>query len=85
MLTTSQIPCVNSYKDKNFKTCKFRLLNEDKDQQFSNRHRDRQFVFLGRTLSCGDGASHKLDEQSLQDASASLQKYQNTSLFPDER
>ena len=31
------------------------------------------FILLARTLSYGNGASHRLDKQSLQEATASLQ------------
>ena len=42
---------------------------------YNDRH--GQFILLGHTLSCGDGASHRLDKQSLQGAPASLQVCQS--------
>ena len=38
------------------------------------------FILLGRTLSYGNDASHRLDKQSLQDVPASLQESQENNV-----
>ena len=44
---------------------------------YYQRSRHRQFILHGRSLCCGNGASHRLDKQSLQDSPASLQVRQD--------